>query len=97
MNNVQCNKKLEWYRFVDRTKFEEANEVLKKRIGVKVGKNLTFKDIKKEVRFGLKGRWFVLYVQFQEIKLGNVLVTLVEAKYEKRLLLNLLKSKLVYK
>lgn len=73
-----------WYRVLDHTKFEEGNEVLTKRIGVKAGKNLSYQKhyARSEVWTIIKGEGeFALNDEIREVKSGDVLVIPVEAKH----------------
>lgn len=73
-----------WYRVLDHTKFEEGNEVLTKRIGVKSGKNLSYQKhyARSEVWTIIKGEGeFVLNDEIINVKTGDVLVIPVEAKH----------------
>jgi mannose-1-phosphate guanylyltransferase len=73
-----------WYRVLDHTKFEEGNEVLTKRIGVKAGKNLSYQKhyARSEVWTIIKGEGeFALNDEIREVKPGDVLVIPVEAKH----------------
>ncbi|MEN1968869.1 sugar phosphate nucleotidyltransferase [Lentibacillus sp. N15] len=73
-----------WYRVLDHTKFEEGNEVLTKRIGVKAGKNLSYQKhyARSEVWTIIKGEGeFALDDEIRNVKSGDVLVIPVEAKH----------------
>lgn len=73
-----------WYRVLDHTKFEEGNEVLTKRIGVKAGKNLSYQKHyeRSEVWTIIKGEGeFALNDEIREVKPGDVLIIPVEAKH----------------
>lgn len=73
-----------WYRVLDYTKFEEGNEVLTKRIGVKAGRNLSYQMhyARKEVWTIIKGEGeFALNDEIRTVKPGDVLVIPVEAKH----------------
>lgn len=73
-----------WYKVLDHTKFEEGNEVLTKRIGVKAGKNLSYQKhyARSEVWTIIKGEGeFALNDEIREVKPGDVLVIPVEAKH----------------
>lgn len=73
-----------WYRVLDHTKFEEGNEVLTKKIGVKAGKNLSYQQhyARSEVWTIIKGEGeFALNDEIREVKTGDVLVIPVEAKH----------------
>jgi mannose-1-phosphate guanylyltransferase len=73
-----------WYRVLDHTKFEEGNEVLTKRIGVKAGRNLSYQKhyARSEVWTIIKGEGeFALNDKIRKVKPGDVLVIPVEAKH----------------
>jgi len=73
-----------WYRVLDHTKFEEGNEVLTKRIGVKAGKNLSYQKhyARSEVWTIIKGVGeFALNDEIRVVKPGDVLIIPVEAKH----------------
>ncbi|WP_456277563.1 sugar phosphate nucleotidyltransferase [Bacillus sp. AK128] len=73
-----------WYRVLDHTKFEEGNEVLIKRIGVKAGKNLSYQKhyARREVWTIIKGDGeFALNDEICHVKPGDVLEIPVEAKH----------------
>lgn len=73
-----------WYRVLDHTKFEEGNEVLTKRIGVKAGKNLSYQKhyARSEVWTIIKGEGeFALNDEIRVVKPGDVLVIPLEAKH----------------
>ncbi|WP_078409107.1 sugar phosphate nucleotidyltransferase [Priestia abyssalis] len=65
-----------WYRVLDHTKFEEGNEVLTKRIGIKAGRNLSyqFHNQRSEVWTIVKGEGvFALNGQLRVVRPGDVL------------------------
>lgn len=65
-----------WYRVLDHTKFEDGNEVLTKRIGIKAGKNLSyqFHQKRREVWTIVKGEGvFVLNGRLCVVRPGDVL------------------------
>ena len=73
-----------WYKVLDHTKFEEGNEVLTKRIGVKAGRNLSYQKhyARSEVWTIIKGEGeFALNDEIRVVKPGDVLVIPVEAKH----------------
>jgi mannose-1-phosphate guanylyltransferase len=73
-----------WYRVLDHTKFEEGNEVLTKKIGVKAGRNLSYQKhyTRSEVWTIIKGDGeFALNDEIFNVKPGDVLVIPVEAKH----------------
>lgn len=73
-----------WYRVLDHTKFEEGNEVLTKRIGVKAGKNLSYQKhyARSEVWTIIKGEGeFALNDEIRVVKPGDVLIIPVEANH----------------
>jgi mannose-1-phosphate guanylyltransferase len=73
-----------WYRVLDHTKFEEGNEVLTKRIGVKAGLNLSYQKhyARSEVWTIIKGEGeFALNDVIRIVKPGDVVVIPVEAKH----------------
>ncbi|WP_066175334.1 sugar phosphate nucleotidyltransferase [Bacillus marinisedimentorum] len=73
-----------WYRVLDYTKFEEENEVLTKRIGVKAGKNLSYQKhyARNEVWTIINGEGeFALNDEIRTVRPGDVLVIPVEAKH----------------
>ncbi|MBB6454550.1 mannose-1-phosphate guanylyltransferase [Salirhabdus euzebyi] len=73
-----------WYKVLDHTKFEEENEVLTKRIGVKAGKNLSYQKhyARSEVWTIIKGEGeFALNDEIRVVKPGDVLIIPVEAKH----------------
>lgn len=73
-----------WYKVLDHTKFEEGNEVLTKRIGVKAGCNLSYQKHfqRSEVWTIIKGEGeFALNDEIRIVKPGDVLIIPVEAKH----------------
>lgn len=73
-----------WYKVLDYTKFEEGNEVLTKKIGVKAGKNLSYQKhfARSEVWTIIKGEGeFAINGEIQSVKSGDVLHIPVEAKH----------------
>jgi len=73
-----------WYKVLDHTKFEEGNEVLTKKIGVKAGRNLSYQKhfTRSEVWTIIKGQGeFALNGQIRIVNPGDVLVIPVEAKH----------------
>ncbi|KHF38269.1 sugar phosphate nucleotidyltransferase [Halalkalibacter okhensis] len=73
-----------WYKVLDHTKFDEGNEVLTKRIGVKAGKNLSYQKhyARSEVWTIIKGEGeFALNDEIRVVKPGDVLIIPVEAKH----------------
>jgi mannose-1-phosphate guanylyltransferase len=73
-----------WYKVLDHTKFEEGNEVLTKRIGVKAGLNLSYQKhyARSEVWTIIKGEGeFALNDEIRVVRSGDVLVIPVEAKH----------------
>lgn len=73
-----------WYKVLDHTKFDEGNEILTKRIGVKAGKNLSYQKhfARSEVWTIIKGEGeFVLNDEIRKVKTGDVLIIPVEAKH----------------
>lgn len=73
-----------WYKVLDHTKFEEGNEVLTKKIGVKAGRNLSYQKhyARSEVWTIIKGEGeFALNDEIRFVKPGDVLVIPVEAKH----------------
>lgn len=73
-----------WYRVLDYTKFEEGNEVLTKRIGVKAGYNLSYQKhfSRTEVWIIIRGEGeFALNDEIRIVKPGDILVIPVEAKH----------------
>lgn len=73
-----------WYRVLDYIKYENGNEVLTKKIGIKAGKNLSYQKhfARSEVWTIVKGEGdFVLDDNYQFVKPGDVLVIPVEAKH----------------
>jgi mannose-1-phosphate guanylyltransferase len=73
-----------WYKVLDHTKFDEGNEVLTKRIGVKAGCNLSYQKhyARSEVWTIIKGEGeFVLNDEIRHVKPGDVLVIPVESKH----------------
>jgi mannose-1-phosphate guanylyltransferase len=73
-----------WYRVLDHTKFEEGNEVLTKRIGVKAGKNLSYQKhyARSEVWTIIKGEGeFALNDEIRVVKPGDVLIIPVEVRH----------------
>jgi mannose-1-phosphate guanylyltransferase len=73
-----------WYKVLDHTKYEEGQEVLTKRIGVKAGKNLSYQLHYKrsEVWTIVKGEGeFVLNDEIRHVRPGDVLHISVESKH----------------
>jgi mannose-1-phosphate guanylyltransferase len=73
-----------WYKVLDYTKFEEENEVLTKKIGVKAGCNLSYQKhyARSEVWTIINGEGeFALNDDIRFVKPGDVLVIPVEAKH----------------
>lgn len=73
-----------WYRVLDYTKFEEGNEVLTKRIGIKAGKNLSYQMHYKrsEVWTIINGKGeFILDGKLYRVQAGDVLHIPVESKH----------------
>jgi mannose-1-phosphate guanylyltransferase len=73
-----------WYKVLDYTKFDDGNEVLTKKIGVKAGRNLSYQKhyARSEVWTIIKGEGkFALNDEIRVVKPGDVLVIPVEAKH----------------
>ncbi|WP_410514287.1 sugar phosphate nucleotidyltransferase [Paenibacillus sp. BR2-3] len=73
-----------WYKVLDHTKFDEENEVLTKKIGVKAGSNLSYQMhyARSEVWTIIKGVGeFAFNDEIRIVKPGDVLVIPIEAKH----------------
>ncbi|KIO68307.1 Mannose-1-phosphate guanylyltransferase (GDP) [Caldibacillus thermoamylovorans] len=73
-----------WYKVLDHTKFEEGNEVLTKRIGVKAGKNLSYQKhfARSEVWTIIRGEGeFAFNDEIRKVKAGDILEIPIEAKH----------------
>jgi len=73
-----------WYRVLDYTKYEDGNEVLTKRIGVKAGCNLSYQRhfLRTEVWIIIRGEGeFVINDKIRIVKPGDILAIPIGAKH----------------